>query len=355
MFGFHIIYILLALFILLMIVTFFVIFLLITRVIINRRQKKQIAFENAWRENIFEYLYSEQEPNELIDRIPASKYVYLLGFLRDFLLNLKGNDLDKLARLFTDTSLKKYLIKRAGSISKKKKNEAIYFLKYVNDDSVKILLKKFLASKNELIFRTTVESLSYLNETDIIDRIFEFFAGKKQFNIDGALSMLVKFDRSICPILTNMLGTKKSNDILHVIIMILRHHRYAEAIDKLLPIMINSGHKDVIIESIKYLGEIKDPDSINTLRYFLAQSKPAVSVAAIEAASKIGHGFLEDIIISKLDDRNLEVKIAAARAMSTYSPNSRAKLLELSRQNSKNENVIIAKRITIENSILTND
>ena len=45
MFGFHIIYILLALFILLMIVTFFVIFLLITRVIINRRQKKQIAFE----------------------------------------------------------------------------------------------------------------------------------------------------------------------------------------------------------------------------------------------------------------------------------------------------------------------
>jgi len=318
----------------------------------TRRQEK---FISKWQDHIFNYLYSTEDPQNLISKIPKSKYKYLFSYLRTFLFNLKGDDLNRLKQLITGTSLQEYFFNKLHKLSTKKKVEAIYFLRYINtEDSINLLAKQ-LHSPSELIFRTAVEGLAYLNASGKINLVLNIAKKRKSLNSDSILSMILKFDKSICPILTERLDKEKSNQILLIIITVLWHFKYAEALKKVMNILFYSGDKYLIIESLRYLGEVEDLDSINALRFFLGHSKPEIRVAAIEAVGKIGDSSLEDYIINKMLDPELEVKIAAAKAMYKCSNKTEFKLLEYAKNRTNQIESIIAQRIIMEKKILEND
>ena len=319
------------------------------------RNKRQEKFVSKWQDHIFDYLYSNLSPHELISQIPKSKYEYLFSYLRTFLFNLKGDDLDRLKQLITETTLREYFINKLSKHSRKKRVEAIYFLRFIHTEEVVDLLVKTLKTSNELIFRTTVESLAYLSAYKNINLILDLSKNRKYLTKESILSMIIKFDQSICPILTERLETEKSTDIILVIITLLWHYKYAGALKNILNILLYSGDKYLIIESIRYLGEVENLDSVNTLRFFLSHSKPEVRVAAIQAVGKIGDTSLEDNIIIKILDPELEVKIAAAKAMYKFSNKSEYKLLEYANKPSGQIESVIAKRIIMEKRILEND
>ncbi|MCX6175141.1 MAG: HEAT repeat domain-containing protein [Ignavibacteriales bacterium] len=318
----------------------------------TRRQKK---FISKWQDHIFNYLYSTENPLNLISRIPKSKYKYLFSYLRTFLFNLKGDDLNRLKQLITETSLREYFFNKLDKLSTKDKVEASYFLRYINTEETINLLVKKLNSPNKLIFRTAVESLAYLNAYEKINLIIDIAKKRKNLTSDSILSIILRFDKSICPILTERLDTEKSTHILLVIITVLWHFKYAEALKKILNILFFSGDKYLIIESLRYLGEVENLDSVNALRFFLGHSKPEIRVAAIEAVGKIGDTSLEDYIMSKMLDPEIEVKIAAAKAMYKCSIKTEYKLLGYAKNPLNQIESIIARRIIMEKRILEND
>lgn len=294
-------------------------------------------------------------PQDLISRIPKSKYKYLFSYIRTFLFNLKGDDLDRLKQLITETSLSKYFINKLNKHSRKKRVEAIYFLRFINTEEVVNLLVRTLNKPNELIFRTTVESLAYLRAYKYINLVLDLSKKRKYLTKDSLLSMIIKFDQSICPLLTKRLEKEKSIEIILVIITLLWHFKYAGALKNVLNVLFYGGDKNLIIESIKFLGEVENLDSINALRFFLSHSKPEIRVAAINAVGKIGDTSLEENIIKKILDPELEVKIAAAKVMYKFSIKSEYKLLEYANKPSGQIESIIAKRIIMEKRILEND
>lgn len=348
-------YILVALFVLLQVAYFFMAIIFFLRAVNFFRTKRQEKFISKWQDHIFSYLYSNDNPQDLISLIPKSKYKYLFSYLRTFLFNLKGDDLNRLKQLITETSLREYFFSRADKLNRRDRVEAIYFLKYINTEKTVNLLIKNLNSPSELIFRTTVESLAYLNAYGKINLILDVAKTRKNLTSDSILSMILKFDKSICPILTERLDTEKSTKILLIIITVLWHFKYAEALKKVLNILFYGGDKSLIIEALRYLGEVENLDSINALRFFLGHSKPDIRVAAIEAVGKIGDASLEDYIINKMLDPELEVKIAAAKAMYKCSTKTEYKLFEYAKNPSSQIESVIAQRIIMEKRILEND
>ena len=334
---------------------FFMACIFLLRLVSFLKTRRQEKFILKWQDHIFNYLYSTEDPQNLISRIPKSKYKYLFSYLRTFLFNLKGDDLNRLKQLITETSLREYFFNKLDKLSIKNKVEASYFLRYINTEETVNLLVKKLHSSNKLIFRTTVESLAYLNAYEKINLIIDIAKKRKNLTSDSILSIILRFDKSICPILTERLDTEKSTHILLVIITVLWHFKYAESLKKILNILFFSGNKYLIIESLRYLGEVENLDSVNALRFFLGHSKPEIRVAAIEAVGKIGDTSLEDYIISKMLDPELEVKIAAAKAMYKCSNKSEYRLLGYAKNPSNQIESIIARRIIMEKRILDND
>ena len=348
-------YILIALFILLLCAYFFMACIFLLRMSNFLKTKRQEKFISKWQDQIFNYLYSKDNPQNLISQIPRSKYKYLFSYLRTFLFNLKGDDLNRLKQLITETSLREYFFDNADKLSSRNRVEAIYFLRFIGTEETVNLLVKKLNTSNELIFRTAVESLAYLNAFGKINFILDIAKTRKNLTDDSILSMLLKFDKPVCPILAERLDTEKSTNILQIIITVLWHFKYAEALKKILNILFYSGDKLLIIESLRYLGEIENLDSVSALRFFLGHSKPEIRVAAIEAVGKIGDASLEDYIINKILDPELEVKIAAAKAMYKCSNKTEYKLLEYANNPSNRIESIIAQRIIMEKKILEND
>lgn len=334
---------------------FFMACIFLLRLLSFLRTRRQKKFATKWQDHIFNYLYSTDDPKNLISRIPRSKYKYLFSYLRTFLFNLKGKDLNRLKQLITETSLREYFFNKLDKLSIKNKVEACYFLRYINTEETIDLLVKKLNSPHNLIFRTTVESLAYLNAYEKINLIIDIAKKRKYLTNDSILSIILRFDKSICPILTERLDTEKSPQILLIIITVLWHFKYAEALKKVLNILFFNGDKYLIIESLRYLGEIENLDSVSTLRFFLGHSKPEIRVAAIEAVGKIGDRSLEDYIISKMLDPELEVKIAAAKAMYKCSTKTEYKLLGYAKSPLNQIESIIARRIIMEKRILDND
>ncbi len=345
---------LIALSLFLLLTYFFMISLLFLRFVNYIRKKRQDKFAAKWQNIILEYITSNADPQTVISRIPKSNYSNLIFFLASFQANLKGDDLEQLRKLISENSLRAYFIKHLKSFQRKKQIEAIYFLRFIKSPDVLALLVEKLSHPNELIFRTSVESLAYLNAVELIDRILDIAKSRKYFTSDSILSMIIKFDRSICVPLTKRLVAEQDFEIQQVIITVLWHFKYEEAIDVVLNLLIYSGNKNLILESIKYLGEIENLDSVHSLRFFLAHSRADIRAAAIRAITKIGDTSLEDKIIDAIHDDNTEVKIAAANAMYYGTRKAKSKLFEIAWNSTNKEEATVANRIITEKRILEN-
>lgn len=354
MFSGQNLYFLIALTFFLLLTYIFMASLLFLRMITYLKKRQLDKFISKWQYDVLEYLTTKADPKTIISKIPKSKYPNLIVFLASFLLNLKGDDLEQLKVLITDCHLKSYFIKNLGSFRKKKQIEAIYFFRYVKSKDVIGILANKLSDPNELIFRTTVESLAYLNAVDLIDRILDSAKTRKYFTTDSILSMIIKFDRPVCAHLTKRLAAEQDHQIQKIIITVLWHFKYTEALDVILKILVYSGNKSLILESIQYLGEIENLDSVNPLRFFLNHSSAEIRAAAIRAISKIGDTSNEDKIIERISDCNIEVKIAAAYAMYNGSRQAKSKLFELAWSSTDKETATVANRIILEKRILEN-
>lgn len=346
--------ILIAAFTLLFLTSTFLICILVMRFLDHLEEIRQKRFIAKWQNHIFDYISSSEEPGNLISSISRHQYNNLLTLLRNLLFNLKGADAERLKGLITEPKFLKYVFTQLKSYKKKKRNKAIYFLRFVNTTEVIELLLKELETSNEMIFRTTVESLAYLNTIEKVDSILDLIKKQRHLNVDNVLSMINNFDKRICPVITKRLATEKSNIIQQVLIAILWNHKYAEANKEVLSILTQSSDNKVILEAIRYLGEIEDYDSLKTLQMGLYSSKPEVRIASIQAISKIGLGPLEDSIIENFYNTQFQVKIAAARALIRHSAKGKKILYDLAKHTSEDVDVIIAKRVFLERRIFGN-
>ena len=110
----------------------------------------------------------------------------------------------------------------------------------------------------------------------------------------------------------------------------------------------------MVIESIKYFGEIEFLDASTAVRFFLIHSRPEIKSEAIRTAVKIGAAGLENRIWSLIYDEDRNVKETAAEAMYGFSDTSKDKLIQLAYSLPNTIESSIARMIISEKTIHLN-
>ena len=318
------------------------------------REIKQKNFVKRWEDKIFEYLSNNGNPNSTIKLFPRSSYKYFLQNLSGYLLTLKGNDWINLSRLINETKIYNYLLSNLRSKRKKKLIFGAYYLGLAKSTEAKLILRKKLKRKNEMIFLSCALSLARMNETDSIDEILNESVKFKKLSKDILLSVLLEFDKSVCNKLLKRLDVEKSLQLKAIIISALKQFKYKPAATSILPILVKEKSVELVIESIKYFGEIEYLDASTAIRFFLLHSHPEIRTEAVRAAAKIGAEVLEDRICSLIFDKDRNVKVTAAMAMHDFSNSSKDKLKQLAYSIPNTIESSVARMIISERAIHLN-
>jgi len=347
-------HVLTVIFILLVFIYLLILFILIIRILEQVRERRQKNFIKRWEEKIFEYLADKGNPISIIHLFPKSSYKYLLQNLRGYLRTLKGNDWTKLSKLINDTKIYDYLLSQLSSKRKKKLIFGAYYLGLAKSTRAKFILRKKLEHKNEIVFLSCAISLARMNESDSLDDILNEVVKFKKISRDTLLSVLLEYDESVCEKLFIRLDVEKSLWLKALIISALRHFKYTPAAPVILPILVKEESIELVIESIKYFGEIEYLDASTAIRFFLIHSRPDIKAEAIKAAVKIGAGGLETRIWSLIYDTDRNVKVTAAEAMYGFSDNSKDKLKQLAYSIPNTIESSVARMIISEKTIHLN-
>jgi len=343
-----------VIFILLSLIYLLLLFILVVRILEQVRNRRERNFIKRWEEKIFEYLADDVSPIQVVKLFPKSSYKYLLQNLRSYLLTLKGNDLVKLKQLINETELYDYLLGQLKSFRKKKIVFGAYYLGLAEAENAKFILRKKLKHRSEYVFLTSALSLARINDTDSLDLIF-FRASKfKNLSKDTLQSILLEFDESVCRSLMIGLHIETSPVFKSIIIATLRHFKYSPAAPHVLPVLLQEETIDIVLEALKYFGQIEYMEAAAAIRFYLLNPRSEIKVEAIKAALKIGEATLEDRIWSLIYDKDRNVKVSAAEASYKYSEHSREKLKQLAYSIPNTIESSIARMIISEKTIHLN-
>jgi hypothetical protein len=303
-----------------------VLFILMVRFLEQTRKMVERSFILRWEERIFDYLSTDKTPQDVIRLFNSYGYKYLLQFLRNYLLALKGSDKEKLMKLVTDTKLYDYVFKQLKSNNKRKIVFGAYYLGLVKATVAVPKLRKKLKYKDQLVFVTCAMSLARINAVEGLDEIFTEATKFKGITKDTFLSILLEFNDIVCDNLAKRLEEETSTENQSIIITALRLFRYLAAAPLVMRKLSGETDKKLIIEIVKYLGEVEYLDASEDLKFYLQESDPDIKTEAIKAVQKIGDTNLEDKIWDLIKDENRNVKVSAAEALYNISEKSRERL-----------------------------
>ena len=341
-------------FILLTFIYLLLLFILLLRILEQIRFKREKNFIARWENKIFDYLSENYDQNELIKLFPKSSYKYLLHNLRSYLLNLKGVDKEKIQRLINETPLYDYLLNRLKSFRKKNLIFAAYYLGLAHSENAKYIMQKKLKIRNELVFLTCALGLARMNDIDSIEYILKEASKFKYLSRDTLQSILLEYDESVCMQLLTTLDNEKSPVFKAVIIAVLRYFKFSPAAPNILTYLFNEESTPILIEALKYFGEVQYRDAVAAIRFYLLNSKPEIRAEAIKAALKIGEPSLEERVWSLIYNHDRNVKVTAAESSYYFSEESREKLKMLAYSIPNTLESSIARMIVSEKTIHLN-
>jgi hypothetical protein len=328
-----------------------VLFILMARFLEQTRKMVERNFILRWEEMIFEYLSTDKSPQDTIVLFTRYSYKYLLQFLRSYLLTLKGSDKEKLMRLINETVLYDYLIKHLKSIRKKRIVFGAYFLGLAKSIAAAYELKNRLKFDGELVFVTRAMSLARINALDALDEIFKQAKKFKDLTKDTILYIILEYDDLVCDNLTKRLDEEDSIVNKSIIVTALSNFKYLSAAPKIVEMLAKESDKGMIIDMLRYLGEVEFIDASEKLEAYLQVPDPDIKTEAIKTVSKIGDTRLEDKIWELIQDKNRTVKVTAADALYEISDKSRERLKDLENTMPNSLESSIAKMIIEQRAI----
>ena len=330
---------------LMLLVIYFLVGLVIEIRIVSRlREKQKNNFLIQWESLIFEYLDNGILPNDFVNRIPARKYKFLLEYIAEFLINLKGDDFNKLVALITSTKLSGYLLKKLESDNKKNIIFASFFAGIAGvEDAVPVLRKK-IKKHNEQIFFSCASALAKLNSYENLDLMLTEFKRYKHYGF--LLLILTEFDEKICDKIIDMMNSEMPDALLVTLIRVLRYYKYQNAGPAVLTKLVYSYSKDIIVESLKFIEEIKYKNAVPAVSRLLEHSKPEIRSQAVKTIMKLDSNSYEEKVYTKLFDSNYEVQYQSAFGILNYCEDGEEKLSELA-YDLKNSNAAAISRMLL--------
>ncbi len=328
-----------------------IVFVVVLRIFNNYTTKQQTRFLNDWESLIFSFLENDESPAELISKIPKRKYKYLLNYLREFLLTLSGKDFERLASLINHTKVSDYIIKNLKSRNKNNIIFASFFAGTTKIEIAKPLLQKTIRIHNQQIFFSSSVALAQINAYDSLDLILHEFIKYNNFGNDYLLLILTEFDDIICDKIMKLLTVETSPSLATTFLRVLRYYKYQDAGQTVLRMLVYSHLKDVKIESLKFIEEIKFEKAAFAVSKLLEHKLPEIRSQAIKTISQLDNKSFEDKIFSKLFENDYDVQYQAALAILNHYEDGEKKLSELAYSINKGNSAAISRMLLSEKRV----
>ncbi|TFB09387.1 HEAT repeat domain-containing protein [Candidatus Atribacteria bacterium MT.SAG.1] len=316
------------------------------RLIYNLKEKKRKKIFLIWEEMIFEYLDRKKTPSEIVESMSKSEYNYFLDFLENYLITIKGEDLERIAALITKTKLFFYLIDNLKRGSKQKRKLAAHFLGLARAGKSKEFLEEGLNDRDDSVAYNCALALAKLGAIDIVNDILIQYRQRKKYSSDLLLNVLFDFGNNICPPLLQQLEEEKDEFLCILIIDVLGYYRYYSAGEKILDFLNKSTNRELRIHCLKAIGRMEYIEALPAIRKCLDEHDWVIRSQAIQSIGKIGDVSVEKKLIENLYCENWWVRYRAAEALFNLSESGK-KILEKVVDQSKDKKATIAAQIVL--------
>ena len=317
------------------------------RYIDDRFKKKVSSFSEQYSALFFSYIGSETNPEDFLAQIPQTYINILLIFMQDYFQTLSGKELESLQKLINDTWIYDLLIDGLNSHSWKKKLRAIYLGGVSDNYKIKPYLKDFLSQKNPLIFYHSARSLARMNAIEFAERILSGASMHKEISQDILVSIFLEFKPEVCNYLLKRIHIEDDGYKV-VIVKILRHFNYRTASSEIDKIISGTKSKILILEMIKYAGQIECLEALDTVKSFLNNEDSDIKIEAIKAVANIAGNNEVNSIASNIFDKSEQVQIDTAETLSELKPDGISFLKRVAKNKKEPRVATIAQMVLSE-------
>lgn len=250
-------------------------------------QKRKSA---TWYDLLFDYLDDGASIEDFKKLVPPRSFPFFTEFIKEFFLDLDGDEKDKLRLLMIELGLDRYMAKQLKHRNYWKRMYAVYFLGLMDCHTAIPELRKHIRDSSDLVSIMTISNLMQLKDLDSLPEIIAHLSDTRLVENKHQITLIfTEFGPEILPHLEKLFRQRHLDDwIQEVFIDIFGHYVYLEVTDAILAVFETSSNLELRIRCVETLSNFEDPSLIEFFETLLIDSEPPIMIHAIKALGKLG-------------------------------------------------------------------
>ncbi|MBU3915039.1 HEAT repeat domain-containing protein [bacterium] len=327
--------------ILLTIITFIVIqfwlililigYALLVRLLENHRQNRQKSLNEMWYKPLFEYLEGDIGATELKKKVSTKNVAYFAEFIKNFFLDIEGDDKDRLTRLLVELNFDQYLINLLRHRNIWKRIYAAYFLGLINCQKAIPELRKRIFDTSKVVRNITIANLMQLKDLDSLEKILVYLGKTASEEDHGNIVIhLIEYGPDILPKLEDIFRRVELKPwIMKLCIDVFGHFVHFGVADELLRVYTSTDHMEVKVSCIHALANFGNPDLVSFFESQLEIDSIPIKIASSKALGELRMDTSIPKLESLVDHQNFWVAKRSIEAIDRFGEKGHQRLVSI--------------------------
>lgn len=251
------------------------------------QQKQKNAF---WYDVLFRYFEGEIEIATMKKRIPKRDYPYFLEFMKHFLMDIQGTEKEQATQLLLALSFDRYLIEQLNKRDESNRVYAVYFLGLMGDRQSLAQIRELIRDRSGVIRLMAASALMQLQDTKSIPVILEELGqqGDREYK-SHLISHLMEFGSGMLAELERIFRTQDLIPwVTEACLDIFGYYVYVNVTDKILALLYNDPDIEIRIAAVRALSRFEDPTLLDFFEIQLNNGNYAIQAYSARALGLIG-------------------------------------------------------------------
>ena len=292
----------------------------------KRRNKIFEQKKKEWEKVLFQYLNDDLSLEKTAE-VMNDSYFYLYDFLKPYLKNLKGKDLDKLRALAQKNKMVDFFLQKLKKGNREEKIKAAAFLGKIGEKRALPLLKEYLKSNDKSLMTASIWAVADIGEQKLFFSVLKTVLKESSFTFEALTEILIRFGEENCyqikdfleenfcreDNLEKVLGVPEYQS-LSLFFDIFGYFRFVPGVEIMVSTLDSDYNEEVLIHIFKALAKIEYPVD-KDLKPFLAHDNWVVRSQAARYLAEIKDNNYLLELRNLVADQNWWVRYYAALAI----------------------------------------
>lgn len=285
------------------------------RLVTESRERRERILRKVWIRIISQYLAGDEQAADPIRRLEGKLFRKLVGLLTEYLMDLEGEDREKLTELLGERN---YSLHLRGLLTSHREEDRLFaanLLGVLRDGEAIPHLRQALEDRSEMVRLAAASALMQAGDTDSVPELLRRLGGNPRLR-ERLRYLLFEFGPRILPQLGDMLLHENLEAWGMVTILeVMRTYAYSEKATEILYLATTTPHREVRLAAIKALSAFDDPTLEGFFEECLEDPDPVVRAYAAKAMGNIGNDTVVPRMTSLLAESDFWVVKTVAEAL----------------------------------------